>query len=590
MTPVAAPGNELLRTRRSQMFPKLTAAQIARLERHGDHTQLHAGEVLFDAGDRPRRFFVVLSGTIELLIARVSGYELFYTLTQGDFSGEMSALRGSAGMVRARVGQDGSVIAIDVERLRTIVQTDAELSELFMRAFILRRMGLISERTCDVVLVGSGHSADTLRLSEFLTRNTVPFATLDVNTDTDGQAVLERFHVPAEDVPVVICHGESVLKNPSNFELATCLRINPQIDETHVHDLLIVGAGPAGLAAAVYAASEGLDVRVVEVIAPGGQAGTSSRIENYLGFPTGISGLALAGRALSQAQKFGASLSVASQAIGLRCNRRPYLLELTEGGSVRARIVLIASGAQYRALTIDNLPRFLGAGVYYAATALEAKLCRGEEVAIVGGGNSAGQAAVFLASSCKQVHILVRADGLAESMSRYLIRRIEDSPNISVHTHTQVVALEGEHELQRITWRCAADGSEARHEIAHLFLMTGARPNTHWLKGCIALDDPGFVRTGLDLRPEDLAAARWPLARQPYLLETSLPGVFAAGDVRCGSVKRVAAAVGEGSSCVQFVHRALREFSEAAQQPAAQQPAAQQPASQQPASQQPAPA
>jgi len=583
VTPAAAVGNELLQTRRSQMFPKLTAAQFTRLERHGDHALIRAGELLFDAGDRPRKFFVVISGTIELLIARASGYELFYTLTQGDFSGEMNALRGSAGMVRACVGQDGSVIAIDVERLRTIVQTDAELSELLMRAFILRRMGLISERSCDVVLVGSGHSADTLRLSEFLTRNTVPFATLDVNTDADAQAVLERFHVPAEDVPVVICHGESVLKNPSNFELATCLRINPQIDETHVHDLLIVGAGPAGLAAAVYAASEGLDVRLVEVTAPGGQAGTSSRIENYLGFPTGISGLALAGRALSQAQKFGASLSVASQAIGLRCDRRPYLVELTEGGSVRASIVLIASGAQYRALNIDNLQRFLGAGVYYAATALEANLCRGEQIAIVGGGNSAGQAAVFLAGSCQHVHILVRSDGLAESMSSYLIRRIEGSANITVHTHTQVVALEGEHELQRITWRRAADGSEQQHEIAHLFLMTGARPNTRWLGGCIAVDDPGFVRTGLDLRPEDLAAARWPLARQPYLLETSLPGVFAAGDVRCGSVKRVAAAVGEGSSCVQFVHRALREFSEAAQQPAAQQTASQQPVSQQPA-------
>jgi thioredoxin reductase (NADPH) len=579
----AAGGNVLLRTRHAQMFPKLTPEQIARLEHQGERVTMHAGELLFDAGDRPSKFFVVISGSIELLIARAGGYELFYTLTHGEFSGEMNALRGSAGIVRARVGQDGSVLAIDIERLRTMVQTDAELSELFMRAFILRRMGLLSEDTCDVVLVGSGHSADTLRLGEFLTRNTIPFTTLDVRTDADAQTLLERFHVAAEDLPVVICHGQSVLKNPSNFELATCVGINPQIDDARVYDLLIVGAGPAGLAAAVYAASEGLDVRLVEITAPGGQAGTSSRIENYLGFPTGISGLALAGRALSQAQKFGASLSVASQATGLHCEQRPYRLELAEGGTVRANVVLIASGAQYRALDIDNLPHFLGSGVYYAATALESRLCKGEEIAIVGGGNSAGQAAVFLAGSCSHVHILVRSDGLAKSMSHYLIRRIEESPNITVHAHTQVVALEGEQALKRVKWKRGTDATEELHEIAHLFLMTGALPNTHWLHRCVALDEPGFIRTGLDLRAQDLAAAHWPLSRQPYLLETSLPGVFAAGDVRCGSVKRVAAAVGEGSSCVQFVHRVLREFSEATPLPADAQPVSVQPASPQPA-------
>jgi thioredoxin reductase (NADPH) len=560
--------NELLRTRHDQMFPKLTAPQITRLETHGSRTPMHAGELLIEVGDRPSKFFVVIAGTLELLISRSSGYELFFTLTPGDFTGEMSALRGSTGMVRVRAGKDGVLIAIDIDKLRSIVQTDAELSELFMRAFILRRMELLSEGTFDVVLIGSGHSADTLRLKEFLTRNTLPFATLDVNTDADAQALLERFHVPAEDVPVVICHGERVLKNPSNFEVATCLGVNPQVDDSTVHDLLIVGAGPAGLAAAVYGASEGLDVRLVETTAPGGQAGTSSKIENYLGFPTGISGLALAGRALSQAQKFGANLSVASQAVRLQSNRRPYVVDLAEGTSVRANVVLIASGAQYRALNIDNLSHFLGAGIYYAATSLEAKLCKQEEIVVVGGGNSAGQAAVFLANSCRHVHIVVRSDGLAESMSRYLIRRIEESPNITVHVHTQVIALEGDRELRRITWRRGTDATEERHEIAHVFLMTGALPNTQWLHGSVALDDRNFVRTGLDLRPEDLSAARWPLARQPFLLETSLPGVFAAGDVRCGSVKRVATAVGEGSSCVQFVHRALREISDAALQPA----------------------
>src|SRR6202140_2940918 len=333
--------NELLRTRRQQMFPKLTTQQIARLETHGARVEMHAGEVLVEPGDRPHKFFVVLAGTLEILLAKSSGYELFYTLTPGDFSGEMSALRGSAGMVRLRVGSDGMLIAIHIDKLRSIVQTDAELSELFMRAFILRRMGLLSEGTCDVLLIGSDHSADTLRLREFLTRNTYPFASLDIDSNVDAQTLLERFHVPAEDIPVVICRGERALKNPSNFEVATCLGVNPQVDDSTLHDLLIVGAGPAGLAAAVYGASEGLDVRLVETTAPGGQAGTSSKIENYLGFPTGISGLALAGRALSQAQKFGAILSVASQAVSLHSERRPYVVDLAEGGSVRASVVLI---------------------------------------------------------------------------------------------------------------------------------------------------------------------------------------------------------------------------------------------------------
>ncbi len=560
--------SELFRTRQTQMFPKLTAAQIARLENHGTRVATHGGEVLIEAGDRPRQFFVVIEGTLDLLLSRPTGYEPFYTLKPGDFTGEMNALRGSAGMTRIRVGQGGTLIAIDIDQLRAIVQTDAELSELLMRAFILRRMGLLSEGTRDVLLIGSQHSADTLRLKEFLTRNTFPFASLDVESDADARALLERFHVPATDVPVVICRGESVLKNPSNFEVATCLGVNPQVDDSAVHDLLIVGAGPAGLAAAVYGASEGLDVRLVETTAPGGQAGTSSKIENYLGFPTGISGLALAGRALSQAQKFGANLSVASQAVSLHCERRPYVIDLAEGESVRASIVVIASGAQYRTLGIDSIGRFLGAGIYYAATNLEAKLCADEEIVVVGGGNSAGQAAVFLAGSCRQVHILVRSDGLAASMSRYLIRRIEESPNITLHVRTQITALEGDRELKRITWRRASDAVEEQREIAHVFLMTGALPNTQWLNGSVALDDRGFVRTGPDLRPEELAAAHWPLVRHPYLLETNLPGVFAVGDVRCGSVKRVAAAVGEGSSCVQFVHRALRELSDAAQAPA----------------------
>jgi thioredoxin reductase (NADPH) len=469
----------------------------------------------------------------------------------------MSTLRGAASVVRARVREEGEVLAIDSEHLRAIVQTDAELSEILMRAFILRRVGLIASRSGDVILVGSRHSAATLRLQQFLTRNAFPYISIDVERDPSAQALLDRFHVSADDIPVVLCRGETMLKNPSNGELAACLGMNPQVDDTKVRDMVVIGAGPAGLAAAVYGASEGLDVLVIETSAPGGQAGSSSKIENYLGFPTGISGQALAGRALVQAQKFGAEVTVASSAVRLRCEQRPYEIDLADGRVVRARAVVIATGAEYRRLALDNLERFIGVGVYYAATPVESRLCKDEEVIVVGGGNSAGQAAVFLAGGCRHVHVLVRSSGLAESMSRYLVRRIEESPNITLHTRTQVSALEGGTRLERVTWSNGA-GAETR-EIGHVFLMTGAVPNTHWLQGCVALDEKGFVRTGSDLHAADLAPAQWPLSRAPHLFETSRPGIFAVGDVRCGSTKRVAAAVGEGSVCVQLVHRVLHE-------------------------------
>jgi thioredoxin reductase (NADPH) len=333
--------------------------------------------------------------------------------------------------------------------------------------------------------------------------------------------------------------------------------MNPIIDESHIRDLVVIGAGPAGLAAAVYAASEGLDVLVVETSSPGGQAGSSSRIENYLGFPTGISGGALAGRALTQAQKFGAEISVASDAIRLNCRERPFKVETSGRFDVRARAIVIATGAEYRKLSCENAKRYFGAGVYYAATALEARLCKDQEVVVVGGGNSAGQAAVFLAATCRHVHLLVRSNGLADSMSRYLIRRIEESPNITLRTRAEIAALEGAPALERVTWR--GDAGLETHDIGHVFLMIGAVPNTSWLSGCTALDAKGFVRTGADLQREDLDASQWPLARAPHPFETNLPGVFAVGDVRLGSVKRVASAVGEGSACVQFVHQYLAE-------------------------------
>jgi thioredoxin reductase (NADPH) len=556
--------SELLRKRREQMFPKLTPAQIARLEGHGQRIELRHGQVLAETGSRQLKLFVVLSGSIEILVHDSGSDHLQYLLTTGDFSGEMSTLRGSSSQATLRVRRPGSAIALEAEQLREVVQTDAELSELFMRAFILRRMALISSNTGEIMLLGTSHSADSLRLREFLTRNTQPFHDMDADSDPDVAALLDRFHLTASDLPVVVCRGERAFRNPSNREIARCLGINPQLDDSRVYDLLIVGAGPAGLAAAVYGASEGLSVRVVETTAPGGQAGTSSKIENYLGFPTGISGRALAGRALSQAQKFGAALSVADDAVDLTCTQRPYRVELADGKVLRGRSILIASGAQYRTLAVDRLSQFLGTGVYYAATALEQKLCQGQEIVIIGGGNSAGQAAVYLARECRRVHLLVRGQGLAESMSNYLIRRIQETPNIQLHACTQITHVEGSDRLERIGWLCSTDGRREEHDIGHMFVMTGAVPNTHWLKGCVALDEDGFVRTGPDLDAQALAGGGWPLTRPPHSMETSLPGVFAAGDVRAHSVKRVASAVGEGSVCVQFVHRVLQEVPNAA--------------------------
>ena len=558
--------NNLLEQRRAQMFPKLTSAQLSRLERRSTRMQTSAGEILVELGAPPRGVFVVAAGSVEALAPpsatqAASGYELLYLLGPGDFTGEMGTLRGTPALVRIHVREAGTVLLIDTEQLRRIVQNDAELSELFMRAFILRRMSVIESGRSEVLLLGSDHSADTLRLREFLTRNARPYVNIDIERDADAQALLERFHVRGQDVPVVVCRGAELLKNPSNAQVAECLGINAPPADDRVHDLLIIGAGPAGLAAAVYAASEGLDVRMVETFAPGGQAGTSSRIENYLGFPTGISGAALAGRAFSQAQKFGAQLSVAWHAVRLRCEGWPYSVDMADGRSMRSKAILIASGAQYRMPDIANLSLFLGRGIYYAATHLEAKLCADEDVIVVGGGNSAGQAAVFLAGSCRHVHMLVRSDGLTESMSRYLIRRIEDTPNISLHTHTQLTALDGSDRLERVSWTRRNGEPEAR-DLRHVFLMTGAQPNTDWLQGCVVLDAHGFVKSGPDLGVEQLADARWRLPRPPYLLESSVPGVFAAGDVRAGSVKRIASAVGEGSICVQFVHRVLRELAE----------------------------
>jgi thioredoxin reductase (NADPH) len=543
--------------RSAQMFPRLSPAQIARLSAHGRKSAIQKGEVLAEPGDR-LPMFVVLSGSIEIVQPTLTGETLIVVHTAGSFSGDVGTLRGISAVVRMRVREGGEVLAIDEAHLRAIFQTDAELSELFMRAFILRRAALISTQSSDVVLLGSTHSAGTLRLQQFLTRNTYPFVNLDVDSDSSVRELLDRFQVKVQDIPVVVCRGSVVLKNPSNEEVAACLGMNQQIDDDRVRDVIVVGAGPAGLAAGVYGASEGLDVLVLETGTPGGQAGSSSKIENYLGFPTGISGLALAARALIQAQKFGAEIRTAYSALHLNCEQRPYAIEFANGHAVRARAVVIATGADYRQLALDNASRFLGTGIYYAATITEARRCGGAEVIVVGGGNSAGQAAVYLAGTCKRVNLLVRADGLAASMSQYLIRRIADTPNITLRTRTEITSLEGQEQLARVTWKSAPDQPET-HEIGHVFLMTGALPCTGWLNPHIALNDKGFVRTGSDLRSEDLPPSKWTNSRQPEFFETNIPGIFAVGDVRCGSVKRVAAAVGEGSACIQQVHRVLHE-------------------------------
>jgi thioredoxin reductase (NADPH) len=543
--------------RRAQMFPQLTAAQIARLSAHGIRRNMSKDEILSEPGDRKRPMLVVLSGSIEVVQSGLSGEVLIVVHTAGSFSGEMSTLQGAGSLVRSRVREAGEVLVITDDRLRTIIQTDAELSEIFMRAYILRRVGLLDSKSGDVILLGSSYSAGTLRLQQFFTRNSYPYVYLDVNTDADVQALLERFHVQAADVPVVLCRAAVVLKNPSNEEVAACLGMNQQIDDDRIRDLIVVGAGPAGLAAAVYAASEGLDILVLETGTPGGQAGSSSKIENYLGFPTGISGLALAARARIQAQKFGAEIRTAYSAMKLNCGARPYAIDLCHGNAVRARSIVIATGAEYRQLAIQDASRFLGMGVYYAATNTEARRCEMRDVIVVGGGNSAGQAAVFLAGRCSHVHLLVRSRGLADSMSNYLIRRISDSPNITLHANTEIVSLQGEEQLERVVWKTAPANVPETHPIGHVFLMTGAVPSTGWLQGCIALNEKGFVRTGLDLAGADFASGA--AARPAQSFETNWPGIFAVGDVRCGSVKRVAAAVGEGSACVQQVHLALHD-------------------------------
>ena len=542
----------------TQSFPVLTPAHISRVRSCSTVRRVEKGEILFEPGDTNVPFFVLLSGAMEIVQPDLHGERAIATHSAGGFTGELTMISGRRCLVRGRVTEPGEFLELSGDGLRTLVAKDAELGEIFMRAFILRRLALISHGFGNIILMGSRHSANTLRLREFLNKNGHPHTYVDLDSDATSQELLDRFEIKLEEIPVVICQARSVLRNPSIQELADCLGLNISIDESHVRDLIIVGAGPSGLAAAVYAASEGLDVLVIETAAPGGQAGSSSKIENYLGFPTGISGQELTARAIAQSEKFGAKMMVAHSVVRLDCGR-PYGVALDNGKVLPARAIVISTGAQYNKPRIANLGQFEGLGVYYGATYMESQLCEQEDIIVVGGGNSAGQAAVFLAQSARKVYMLVRSGGLSETMSRYLIQRIEENPAIELHYNTEITALEGENHLERVTWQNKASGETSTHAIRHVFVMAGASPRTEWLQDCVALDKKGFILTGRDVAASNGASA-WKLPRAPQMLETSLPGVFAVGDVRAGSVKRVASAVGEGAIAVHLVHRALAEL------------------------------
>ena len=537
--------------RAAETFPRLSDAQVARVTPFGTVEALAKGTVLFERDDRSVDFFLVLEGCIEIYEPGPGGEPVVMTVhAEHQFTGELDLFNNRAILVGGRMGVDGRVVRLGRAQFRRLLAAEPGVAETVMRAFILRRAGFIQHGQAAVTILGARRSADTLRIQRFLGRNGHPFVMLDPDADEEGAALLRGTGQATEEGPVVLCGPGRVLTRPSNQTLGDCLGISEPLDPTTVADVAVVGAGPAGLAVAVYAASEGLDTLVLESEAPGGQAGTSSRIENYLGFPTGISGQALAARAQVQAQKFGARIAVPRRVERLRVDERPYGLELADGTSVRTQTVVIATGARYRRLEhLDGFDRFEGSGIHYAAGAVEAGLCEDEDVVVVGGGNSAGQAAVFLSRHAVHVHVLVRGDGLAASMSDYLVSRIEAVPQrITLHRHTEITALAGERHLERVTWTNRRTGAEHARPIANVFLMLGAVPNTEWLQGVVDLDDKGFVRG---------AVADGDGVRPPAIMETNRPGVFAVGDVRAGSVKRVASAVGEGSIVVSSVHQAL---------------------------------
>jgi len=533
--------------RQAQTYPHLNREMMERIAQYGAEEALPAGTMLFERGQRSIDFFVLVEGSIELFDYDRRQPHVFSTLEPRQFTGELHLFNDRQVLVSGRTGSDSRIIRIRRSDFRRLTTGEPDIGEIVMRAFVLRRMGLIRHGTGGAILIGPSHAADTLRLRRFLTRNGFPHRVLDTDADPAADGFLDCFSLSADELPVVVADCRNVLRNPNNAELADALGLSETLDPDHAWDVAIVGAGPAGLASAVYAASEGLDTIVIEGMAPGGQAGTSSKIENYLGFPTGISGQALAGRAQIQAQKFGAHLEISREAEALDCSGSPFRLRLDDGQVIKARSVVVATGARYRTLDVADYARFEGQGIHYAATAMEAQLCLGQEAIVVGGGNSAGQAAMFLSRHAAHVHILVRAGGLAATMSDYLVQRIAQSPRCTLHTHSEITGLDGEERLGSVTWTDVRNGNSETRPVCNVFVMIGAEPNTAWLDGCLELDDQRFVCTGR-------AADGTPLP-SPYM--TTKPGIFAVGDVRSGSIKRVAASVGEGSVVVAAIHKFL---------------------------------
>ncbi|HWF36824.1 MAG TPA: FAD-dependent oxidoreductase [Solirubrobacteraceae bacterium] len=534
-------------------FPHLAADQLARMRAMGSVRAVESGDVLFRDGDTPRDFFVVVSGAVVI----VQGYEhenrVIAVHGPGGFVGELNLLTGSQIYLTAVVRDAGEVIQLPVTRLRELVAQDKELSNLILGAFLARRSLLIEAGT-GIKLVGSRYSRDTRRLREFLARNRMPYQWIDVETDEEADELLRVLRVEPEQTPIVVAAASNVLRNPSNAEVANLLGLGARGAPPALCDLVIVGGGPAGLAAAVYGASEGLDTQAIDAVAFGGQASTSARIENYLGFPAGISGSELAERAALQAGKFGARLAIPAEAVGLVRDDGHFAVQLAGGDVVNGRSVIVATGAQYNKLDVPKLERYEGLGVYYAATQAEGLLCAGDPVIVVGGGNSAGQAAMFLSQRAARCRLLIRGEDLGKSMSRYLIDEIERHDEVELMTCAQVVGLKGEPVLESVVVEDTRTGTRQELECRALFVFIGASPHTEWLGGQVAMDEHCFLLAGRDLGEEALAAYHGEL---PLPLETSQPGVFAVGDVRSGSIKRVASAVGEGSMAVALVHQRL---------------------------------
>ena len=534
-------------------FPRLSDDEIAALHRFGDDRAVDAGQVLFAEGDRDFCFFVVLEGAIEI-VEHSSGVERqVVTHEPGEFTGDVDMLTGRSALVTARATRTGRVLRLDSHSLRDAVKSLPDVGERVLKAFLQRRALLLQTGFQGLRIIGSRFSPDAHRIRDFATRNQIPFTWIDLERDSQAESLLRQFDVKPDQTPVVIFNNE-LLTKPSNAVLAQRTGLEVTLVAEDVYDLAIVGAGPAGLAASVYAASEGLNTIMFDSAAAGGQAGTSSRIENYLGFPTGISGADLTRNAMLQAQRFGARVSVPDRVVGLRLDRGNRVLVLENGTEINARCVLVASGVEYGRLDIERLRDFEGAGVYYAATEMEASLCRGDEVVVVGGGNSAGQAIVFLSRYAKKVNVVLRSQDLGKSMSRYLVDRVQCIPNVKIHHACEVTSLQGDGHLAGVQLGFS-NGETLDIETDALFLFIGASPHTGWLRGCVQLDSKGFVLTGNAVAKAELDRNVWDaVAREPGLLETSLPGVFAAGDARAGSVKRVASAVGEGSMSVSLVH------------------------------------